>query len=185
LRLGTQQAGDNLNKEVQMTRQKLGHLVAAGMLLVLMFAVAADPLRWPVAQAALKKSDAVVKVSAKADPTSPGADGQQVVTISFEMDKGWHIYANPVGNKDFEANATLVEVRAKNPPLVKVEYPKGIVLKDKVLGDCNVYEDKVAIKAAVKRASGDTGPLEVSTTFSACDNKGSCLMSATVKLTVP
>jgi DsbC/DsbD-like thiol-disulfide interchange protein len=180
LRFGTQEATDNLNKEVQMTGQR----VAAGMLLVLMFVVAADPLRWPAAQAGLKKADAVVKVSAKADPDKPGADGQQVVTVSFEIDKGWHIYANPVGDKDYESAATVVEVRAKNPPVVKVEYPTGV--KDKTEGNHYVYEDKVAIKATVRRTGDDTGPLEVSATFQACNDKEkACLRRATVKLTVP
>ena len=40
------------------------------------------------------------------------------------------------------------------------------------------------IKATVKRAKGDTSPLEVSVKFQACDEK-MCLLPATVKVAVP
>ena len=65
-----------------------------------------------------------------------------------------------------------------------VEYPAGKLVKDKVVGDYKVYDDKVTIKAMVKRAKGDTSPLEVSVKFQACTEK-QCLVPATVKLTVP
>jgi DsbC/DsbD-like thiol-disulfide interchange protein len=131
-----------------------------------------------------KKSDAVVKVTLKADPEKPGADGQQVVTVNLAIDKGWHVYANPVGNKDLESSQTVVKVSAKNPPQVQMAYPEGKLIKDKDNGDYRTYEDKTAIKATVRRTAGDRGPLEVSITFQACDDK-SCLLPATVKLVVP
>jgi DsbC/DsbD-like thiol-disulfide interchange protein len=159
--------------------------MAAGMLpvLALVLVAAVEPSQRVAAQGP-SKSDKVVKVTVKADPDKPGADGQQVVTVTMVVDKGWHIYANPVGQKDLESAATVVKVGAKIPPVLKVEYPKGKTVKDKVLGDYNVYEDKVAIKATVKRAEGDKGPLEVGVTFQACNDK-SCLLPATVKLTLP
>jgi len=127
------------------------------------------------------KSDREVKVTATAD--KPGDDGKQTVTVTLQINKGWHVYANPVGNDDYAANATIVTVVAKEKPEdVKVNYPAGKLLKiddDKF----NVYEDKVEIKAVVKRAKGDTSPLEVMVTINACTDK-KCLPTATVKVPV-
>jgi DsbC/DsbD-like thiol-disulfide interchange protein len=130
-----------------------------------------------------KKSDSVVKVTATAD--KPDGDGKQVVTVMLTHNEGWHTYANPVGQDDLAAAQTTVTVNAKTKPEdVKVDYPEGKVIKDKIVGDYKVYADKVTIKATVKRAKGDTSPLEVSVKIQACTAK-ECLIPATVKLTVP
>lgn len=142
------------------------------------------PKKEPVQDGGAKKSDAVVKASLKAEPDKPGADGQQVVTVTLTIDKGWHIYANPVGQDGLAGSATAVKVTAKEPPVVKVTYPPGKLVKDKDVGDYKVYEDTVAIKATVQRTAGDKGPLGVEVKFQACNDK-SCLLPATIKLTVP
>ena len=130
-----------------------------------------------------KKSDAVVKVSAAAD--KPDADGKQVVTVTLDIESGWHTYANPVGLEDLAEVQTTVTIAGKGKPqLVKVEYPEGKPVKDKVVGDYRVYEGKVQIKATVRRAKDDAGPLEVSVKVQACNDKA-CLLPATVKATVP
>jgi DsbC/DsbD-like thiol-disulfide interchange protein len=130
-----------------------------------------------------KKSDSVVKVTATA--TKPDADGHQTVTVMLNIDKPWHTYANPVGNMDLVNTQTTVKVAAAQPvELVKVNYPEGILKKDKVVGDYRIYEGTVTIKAQVKRTKGDTSPLEVSTFIQAC-NENTCLLQATVKTTVP
>jgi uncharacterized protein YyaL (SSP411 family) len=135
------------------------------------------------AQAGAKRSDAMVKVEATAD--KPDADGKQLVTVTLTVHEGWHIYANPPGLKDLEDVQTTVTVTAKTKPEeVKVEYPESKVIDDKVIGKYLVYEGKVTIKARVRRAKGDTGPLEVSIKFQSCDDK-MCLLPATVKRTVP
>ena len=131
--------------------------------------------------AQLKKSDTVVKAEAKADPV--GADGKQLVTITLTIDKGWHLYANPVGNADLADSQTTVSVSSKNKVQdVKVEYPEGKLVKDKVVGDYKTYEGKVTIKATVSRAKGDTEPLEVAVKVQAC-SESQCLLPATVNLT--
>jgi thiol:disulfide interchange protein len=137
-----------------------------------------------LAQGKAKKSDAVVKVTAKVTPDKPGTDGQQVVTVMLDIEKGWHIYANPVGHADLVESQTVVKVTAKEPPEVKIDYPPGQLAKDSIVGDYKIYEGKVAIKAYLRRARGDTGPLEVSVTFQSCNDK-SCLLPATVKLPLP
>ncbi len=132
-----------------------------------------------------KKSDAVVKASAKVEPEKPADDRKQVVTVTLTIDKGWHIYANPPGLEDLEAGKTEVTVSAKTKPEdVKVEYPEGKLVNDATVGKYRVYEKKVTIKATVKRAAGDAGPLEVTIKFQACNEK-QCLLPATKKLTVP
>jgi DsbC/DsbD-like thiol-disulfide interchange protein len=138
----------------------------------------------PDADAGGKKSDSEVKLSATA--TKPDAKGNQTVTITMLHNKGWHSYANPVGNDDLASAQTVVTISAgAKLASVKVAYPAGKVHKDKLVGDYKIYEDKVEIKAAVQRAAGDSSPLEVSVRFMACHEKGVCLLPATVKLTVP
>jgi DsbC/DsbD-like thiol-disulfide interchange protein len=129
------------------------------------------------------KSDAKVKVTATAD--KPDSSGKQVVTITLQIDKGWHTYANPVGQKDFPGLPTAVTITAKVKPLkVTVDYPKGKLENDPNGGGTYfVYEDKAVIKATVQRAKGDTSPLEVSVRIQACD-QNSCLLPATVKRTI-
>src|SRR5581483_7952150 len=63
-----------------------------------------------------KKSDSVVKIEGKATPDKPGADGKQEVTLTFTIDDGWHIYANPPGLEDLESVATTVSIKGQNKP---------------------------------------------------------------------
>lgn len=137
----------------------------------------------PSAARAQKKSDAVVKLTAEAD--KPGADGKQTVMITLTMDKGWYVYANPVGLDDLLDAQTSVTITGKSKPeSVKVDYPAGKVKEDKVVGNYKIYEEKTTLKAVVQRAKGDTGPLEVSVKLQACGSRG-CLLPATIKATVP
>ncbi len=128
------------------------------------------------------KSDSVVKVIASA--TRPDADGNQVVTLNLDIEKPYHVYANPVGNMDLEDTATTVTVPKEKAETVKIDYPEGKLEKDSTLGDYKIYEGKVTIKAHVRRAKGDTAPLEVSIKVQACSSKG-CLVPATIKVQVP
>ncbi|MFO0843240.1 MAG: protein-disulfide reductase DsbD N-terminal domain-containing protein [Gemmataceae bacterium] len=127
---------------------------------------------------AQRRSDEVVKATAKAD--KPDADGKQVVTITLDIDKEYHIYANPIGNEDLASNQTTLTLAGKGK-LEKVEYPAGKVKADKVVGDYKVYKDKVTIKATVRRAAGDGEPVEFAIKLMACtDTK--CLQPGTVKV---
>jgi DsbC/DsbD-like thiol-disulfide interchange protein len=133
------------------------------------------------AQAQVKKSDSVVKVSASAD--KPDADGKQTITIMLDIESPWHLYANPVDNEDLANAQTVVGISGKvKPEVVKIDYPAGKKYDDRGV-KYNVYEGKVTIKAQVKRARGDTEPLEVSVKLQACD-KSKCLIPATVKVPV-
>jgi DsbC/DsbD-like thiol-disulfide interchange protein len=152
----------------------------AGLLALALVALVAAGAGTALAQG--KKSESVVKATATAD--KPDADGKQTVTITLDIEKPWHLYANPVENEDLTSVQTVVTVGSKvKPEEVKVAYPAGQLHTDKD-GKYRIYEGKVTIKAHVKRAKGDTGPLEVNVKLQACDAK-SCLFPSTVKVNVP
>jgi DsbC/DsbD-like thiol-disulfide interchange protein len=135
------------------------------------------------ALAQAKKSDSVVKVEAKTDG-KPDAGGHQTLTITLDVEKGWHIYANPVENEDLASVQTVVGIASKvKLDDVKITYPAG---KPYGKGDekHKIYEGKVTIKAQVKRAAGDTGPLEVSIKLQSCNDR-TCLFPVTLKKEVP
>jgi DsbC/DsbD-like thiol-disulfide interchange protein len=145
------------------------------LLAALALALSAGPAR-----AQGSRSDSVVKVSARAD--KPDAEGNQSVTITLDIDRRYHLYANPVGNDTLKAAQTVVRFTSKLEGDAKVEYPAGKLIKDKDVGDYQTYEGSVTVKAKVRRAKGDTAPLGLSVKFQACDER-TCLLPATVKLT--
>jgi hypothetical protein len=154
-----------------MTLRRVGMLAALLAGLILCRSASAQGL----------KSDKVVKADAKTDKP---VDGKQLVTLTLEIDPKYYLYANPVGNADYEANQVSVSVSKGKVDSIKVDYPAGTVKKDAVVGDYKVYTGKVTIKAAVRRAKGDTGPLELAVKLQACSGR-SCLLPATVKIAVP
>jgi DsbC/DsbD-like thiol-disulfide interchange protein len=127
-----------------------------------------------------KKSDAVVKV--KAEAAKANADGTTNVEVTLTVDRGWHIYANPVGLEDQAEAATTVSVGG-TAKAESVDYPPGKLVKDKVLGDYKVYEGKVTITAKVRRPAGG-GAIDVAIKFQACSDSR-CLVPATVNVSVP
>ena len=136
----------------------------------------------PAQTGGLKKSDTVVKATATA--TSLDADGKQTVSVALDIEKGWHVYANPLP-KDFSGVPTTIIVTAKTKlEEVKIDYPAGKVMQFPNGDEYKAYEDKLTIPVAVRRAKGDTSPLQVTVKFQACTDK-KCLLPATVQLTVP
>jgi uncharacterized protein len=123
------------------------------------------------------KSGSVVKVTAKLEHAAPGKD---VVVVKFDVQKPWHIYANPVGNEDFASSQTSIKVLAKVPPKVSVDYPAGkeyVLMGEKL----KIYEGSFEIRATVEREAGATGPMEAVVRISACDDK-SCLLPDVIKI---
>jgi DsbC/DsbD-like thiol-disulfide interchange protein len=131
------------------------------------------------ARAQARKSDSVVKIKAEAE--KPNTDGTTNVLLSLTIDKGWHIYANPVGQEDLAENATTVTADG-SAKVEAVEYPDGKPYKDKSLGTYKVYEDQVKIRLKVKRPA--SGPTDLNVKLSAC-NDSRCLVPAVVKVNVP
>lgn len=126
------------------------------------------------------KSDARVKVKVKSDKSA--GDNTETIAITLAVDKGWHVYANPVGLEDLASAQTVVLFTGSaKPEVLKIDYPAGKLVKDSIVGDHKVYEDQVTIRARVRRAAG---PLTVAVKFQACSDK-TCLQAATVKTTLP
>jgi uncharacterized protein len=131
---------------------------------------------------AAKSSADMVKVETSAGKIA--ADGTQEVTFTLNIEDGWHLYANPVGNEDLISAQTKVKITGKTKLKdVKVEYPKGKIVEDKTVGNYFTYEGKIVIKAKVSRAKDDTGPLDVAIKLQACDEK-KCLPPGEVTLEV-
>jgi DsbC/DsbD-like thiol-disulfide interchange protein len=152
-----------------------------------LFAVTALAFAWAAHADAGGAGKSESKVKASATATKAGDDGKQTVTITLEIVKGWHIYANPVRDEGFEVNKTLVSVSAKEKVVASVKYPEGKIRiedlgKEKV--KIRIYDDKVTIQALVTRTMGDTSPLQISIDVNACDDKN-CLPKGVLKLTVP
>lgn len=125
------------------------------------------------------KSDSKVKATATATKI---VDGKQTVTITLEIEKGWYIYANPVGDDDYEANRTRLVFKAKEKVTAEPKYPAG---EKKKGAKYNIYEGKVVIASQVTRSAGDTSPLQVSINVNTCSHAGECLLPGVVKVTVP
>ena len=116
-------------------------------------------------------------------------DGSLAVslTVTLEIEKGWHAYANPAG--DDSLIPTTIEVKAANKlEDVKVKYPAGKERKEEGLKESiNVYEGKVSIPITLRRPlvdkKADTSPLEISIKYQAC-SESKCLPPKTLKVTV-
>lgn len=146
------------------------------VLLLLISLALATPRVW--AQGGNDSAE-VVKITAKAE--KPDADGKQAVTITINIDKPWHIYANPVELDTLASVQTNVKVLSKVED-AKFTYPAGILVKDDTVGNYRKYEGTITIKGTVRRARGDTSPLEMSMKIQACDD-AKCRLPSTVKFT--
>lgn len=130
----------------------------------------------PLAMGQGKKSEGVVKATAKEGPASAAKGGKRLVLVELEIEKGWHLYANPAGNEDLDSVKTTVTVVGEKAEVV---YPKGKQVIDPVVGNYVTYEGKQTIQVHVP--ADKKGPLKLHVSFQACDEK-TCLQPA--KLTV-
>lgn len=130
------------------------------------------------AQAGGKKSDSVVAIKPRLEKT---AAGKSVVVFSLDIQKGWHLYANPVNHDFFEGGQVVVKALGTD---AKITYPPGTTRVDKKLGKYDVYEKKVEIRATFDRVVDAANPVEFTIKLQSCDDDV-CLVPATVKLTVP
>ncbi|HEV3258575.1 MAG TPA: protein-disulfide reductase DsbD domain-containing protein [Gemmataceae bacterium] len=122
------------------------------------------------------------------------ADGRQAVTVAFQIAKDWHLYANPVQDKNLKlpdyfsgVETTITASISGKPVAIQVAYPEGTLVQCKEYGGAfRVYEDGVRIQAVAQRVPGDTGPLEISVRCQACnDILHTCLPPETIKVTAP
>ena len=109
------------------------------------------------------------------------ADGLETYNAVIHVAKGWHIYANPVGNDTLALFATVVEVRADGKKLAhhEVTYPKGVRTNSK-LGEYDTYDGtlSVAVVLAHDEIKGAKA-MSVKVTVTACNDKV-CLKPATI-----
>jgi hypothetical protein len=168
---------------VRQIRSRPGRSAVALLTLAVAALLALDTVDSLQAQALGDKTSAG-KVKAQATATKPDASGKQVITVTLDIDKGWHLYANPPDNKIVADAQTVVTVKTPvKPQSVDVKYPPGSRYFDEVAKETfKVYEGRVMIRAIVQRAAGDTGPLQVLVKVNAC-NRNTCLKEATI--TVP
>jgi len=109
------------------------------------------------------------------------ADGLETVHVVISVAKGWHVYANSVGNDTLAESATKVEIRAdgKKPAYHDATYPKGLRKKSE-LGEYDVYEGTVGIPVVLARDQiKDAKAITARVTITACNDKV-CLKPATV-----
>ena len=108
-------------------------------------------------------------VKATFQASKPDAMGKQTVTVTLQIEDGWHIYANPVGNEGYASNRVLFQATGA---VVKVLYPPG----EEKIGTAadgkkftyNIHKGKVVIRAEVTRPS-TPGPVELTLIYNACD----------------
>lgn len=138
-----------------------------------------------VKSAFAQKSDAMVKVTTTA--TKPDERGVETITLELAIEPGWHIYANPVLSDFFKSGQTDLKVVSKGKvEEFKVVYPPGIRKEDKDpdIGKYAIYENKVTLKATLKRPQAEA--LVLGLRVMACsDKKMQCLPLATITIKVP
>jgi uncharacterized protein YyaL (SSP411 family) len=125
----------------------------------------------------------VVKAMATLGP--PDKDGKRALSVTLQIDKPWHTYANPVENDELEGARTTVDVYAGGKKLpAKIDYPKGMAEKDEKGAEYRVYAGEVTITGTVTAA--DATDFEVRIKVQACTTgeNGRCLQGATLKLPV-
>ncbi|GIW81266.1 MAG: hypothetical protein KatS3mg105_3073 [Gemmatales bacterium] len=146
-----------------------------------MISLAVVALASPVTQGAAKRSDAVVKATVKAGKIDNL--GNQTVIVRLDIEKKWHVYANPVP-ADFPGIPTTITLAGTKESSVKVEYPRGKLVTDKFVGDYRVYEGQTEIPVTIRRQRGDKTPVVLQVKFQACSDR-QCLLPVVVKLEVP
>ena len=154
-------------------------MIRTGITLLAVAILAALP-----AHAQVKKSDSVVKVEVDAGKIE---NEKQTVTLTLAIEKGYHIYANHIGQENI-AIPTEVTISGKTKPqTVKITYHPGKLEVNSSVGDHYIYERKAVIEADVQRAKGDKGPLKATIKLQACSEgqNGTCLLPATVEVNIP
>lgn len=149
------------------------------LFLALGFGLTASSLSSPLLGSVFAEEPVKATIKAK----EPKADGTQELTVTLDIAHPFHIYANPVGLEDLESVQTKVLVSGTSKKTsFKVDYPKGKLIRDPLVGNHSVYEGKVEIPVKVTRGE-KAEEITVQVKFQACDDKR-CLPPATLKLTV-
>src|SRR4051794_1529151 len=85
------------------------------------------------AQSERSKTSTFAKIDAVA--TKPDADGQQILTVTIEIDGAYLLIGNKVP-EDLESQRFTISLKSNGMPIdAKIAYPTGLVEKDKIIGD--------------------------------------------------
>jgi hypothetical protein len=148
-----------------MIRNSKLRISAVGVLAAAILAVADGEPNRVGAQDAIR-SGSVVKITPSLDRSTPGKD---VIVLRFEVQKGWHIYANPVGDESSVGSETSIKVSTNDAAKIHVDYPPG---EDREVAGSKwkIYEGIVEIRATVERDAKSMTPLDVVVRFRAVDD---------------
>jgi hypothetical protein len=96
-------------------------------------------------------------------------NGCPCINLTLCIRKGWMMYANPVGLKDLEDLATRVAVIGKGKKVLSavVDYPRGAVMKDALVGSWLAYKGKVVFPIRLNKKQQWNDCLNVKITFNA------------------
>jgi uncharacterized protein YyaL (SSP411 family) len=111
------------------------------------------------------------------------ADGLESFFLKINVEKGWHIYANPVGNKDLLDSATQVEmlIDGKVVEHSGIAFPKGTAKTEKD-GAYDTYEGEQTITIRLNRdQTKNAKSVAVRVKVVACDDK-TCLKPSTIRV---
>lgn len=108
------------------------------------------------------------------------------IAIVVEIDKGWHINANPAGEK-LIATEVLLPENTPNVTFGEIAYPDGEVMNLASLGLVPLYHDTITLGIAAdlhQTAPMQPMTLELKLRYQACNDK-ICLSPTEVSLAVP
>jgi hypothetical protein len=116
-------------------------------------------------------------------------DGADAVTVTLDIDNGWHVNANPA-SLDFLIPTTVSAHAGEDQVDADVEYPpgrpSGIRLQDT---EIEVYEDgteiTVRLSADARARIRENGGLDLAVRAQSCSDDGTCLAPSTLRASLP
>ncbi|MCA9041442.1 MAG: protein-disulfide reductase DsbD N-terminal domain-containing protein [Planctomycetaceae bacterium] len=116
------------------------------------------------------------------------AGGKCRVVMEIQVEKGWHINANPAMPSTQIATEFTVK-STQGVKLTNVKYPKYHVIEMPGVGNVNVYDGKIQISGVLEipaSAAGKVDDLKLEVRYQACDDR-SCEppQTATIQGKIP
>jgi hypothetical protein len=109
------------------------------------------------------------------------AEGRISYAVDLHVADGWHLYANPVNNKELTESATRIAVAVNGKVVVaEITYPKGVAHKDPSGAEYHIYEGKVTATFSLPSDPVTEQKVSVSVSVIACNDK-TCLKPSILK----
>lgn len=123
-------------------------------------AILASIVAAPMLRAQATKASNFVKVTISKPTIGPGNSRQ--FTVNLIIDEKCFLFANPVGQEELEAAKARLDFTLEGMPVdADIVYPPGLKVKDKLIGDYNVYRGRIAIAVTLRPPPGATAPVEL------------------------